>query len=53
MGAFAGWDMPLYYSTARAEHRAVRAGAGLFDVSHMGQLEVTGPGGARRPRARS
>lgn len=44
MGAFAGWDMPLYYSTARAEHRAVREGAGVFDVSHMGQLEVSGPG---------
>lgn len=44
MGAFAGWDMPLYYSTARAEHAAVREGAGVFDVSHMGQLEVTGPG---------
>ena len=44
MGAFAGWDMPLYYSTARAEHRAVRESCGLFDVSHMGQIEVTGAG---------
>lgn len=43
MGAFAGWDMPLYYSTASTEHRAVRTGAGLFDISHMGQIEVTGP----------
>ena len=43
MGAFAGWDMPLYYSTARAEHTAVRQSAGIFDVSHMGQLEVSGP----------
>ncbi len=43
MGEFAGWDMPLYYSTARAEHRAVREHCGLFDVSHMGQLEVSGP----------
>ncbi len=51
MGAFAGWDMPLYYSTARAEHTAVRQGAGVFDVSHMGQLEVTGPG-AREGLAR-
>ena len=44
VGPFAGWEMPLYYSTVREEHRAVREGAGLFDVSHMGQLEVTGPG---------
>jgi aminomethyltransferase len=44
MGAFAGWDMPLYYSTARAEHVAVRTASGLFDVSHMGQLEVSGAG---------
>lgn len=43
MGEFAGWDMPLHYSTARAEHRAVREHCGLFDVSHMGQLEVSGP----------
>ena len=42
MGGFAGWDMPLYYSTARAEHRAVREHCGVFDVSHMGQLEVSG-----------
>jgi len=44
MGAFAGWDMPLHYSTARAEHRAVRESCGVFDVSHMGQIEVSGPG---------
>jgi aminomethyltransferase len=44
MGAFAGWDMPLFYGGARAEHLAVRSSAGLFDVSHMGQLELTGPG---------
>jgi aminomethyltransferase len=44
MGAFAGWDMPLYYTTARAEHRAVREACGVFDVSHMGQLEVSGTG---------
>jgi aminomethyltransferase len=51
MGAFAGWDMPLYYSTARAEHRAVRERCGLFDISHMGQLEVSGAG-AREALAR-
>jgi aminomethyltransferase len=51
MGAFAGWDMPLYYSTARAEHRAVRERSGVFDISHMGQLEVSGAG-AREALAR-
>ena len=51
MGAFAGWDMPLYYSAARAEHRAVRERSGVFDVSHMGQLEVSGTG-AREALAR-
>jgi aminomethyltransferase len=39
---FAGWEMPLYYSSILAEHRAVRSGVGLFDVSHMGILTVEG-----------
>ncbi|MGA9840449.1 MAG: glycine cleavage system aminomethyltransferase GcvT [Thermoplasmata archaeon] len=39
---FAGWEMPLYYGSILAEHRAVRTGVGLFDVSHMGQLTVDG-----------
>jgi aminomethyltransferase len=39
---FAGWEMPLYYTSILAEHRAVRTGAGLFDVSHMGLLTVEG-----------
>jgi aminomethyltransferase len=39
---FAGWEMPLYYEGILAEHRAVRTGAGLFDVSHMGVLTVVG-----------
>jgi aminomethyltransferase len=39
---FAGWEMPLYYSSILAEHRAVRTGVGLFDVSHMGILTVSG-----------
>lgn len=39
---FAGWEMPLYYSSILAEHRAVRTGVGLFDVSHMGILTVEG-----------
>ncbi len=51
MGGFAGWEMPLHYSTARAEHRAVRQRCGLFDVSHMGQIEVSGAG-ARAALAR-
>jgi aminomethyltransferase len=42
MGAFAGWEMPLSYAGTRAEHRAVRARAGVFDVSHMGQIEIRG-----------
>jgi aminomethyltransferase len=42
LGGFAGWDMPLEYTTVREEHRAVRGRAGVFDVSHMGQIEVTG-----------
>jgi aminomethyltransferase len=39
---FAGWEMPLYYASILAEHRAVRTGVGLFDVSHMGILTVDG-----------
>jgi aminomethyltransferase len=41
---FAGWEMPVQYAGVIDEVRAVRTGAGLFDVSHMGQLEVGGPG---------
>ncbi len=40
---FAGWTMPLRYGSELAEHRAVRTRAGVFDLSHMAQLEVTGP----------
>ena len=40
---FGGWQMPLKYSSELAEHRAVRSAAGLFDLSHMGEVEVTGP----------
>jgi aminomethyltransferase len=39
---FAGWEMPVQYQGILAEHRAVRERAGLFDVSHMGQIEVRG-----------
>ena len=40
---FGGWDMPVEYSGIIAEHMAVRTAAGLFDVSHMGEIEVRGP----------
>ncbi len=43
MVEFGGWDMPVSYSTLSEEHRAVRAAAGLFDISHMGQIFVEGP----------
>ncbi len=39
---FAGWEMPVWYSSVGEEHRAVREAAGLFDVGHMGVLEVAG-----------
>ena len=40
---FGGWDMPVSYTTLSEEHRAVRTAAGLFDISHMGQVMVRGP----------
>jgi aminomethyltransferase len=40
---FGGWDMPVQYSGVLAEHRTVREGVGLFDVSHMGEIEIHGP----------
>ena len=43
---FAGWEMPLYYTSILAEHDAVRRSAGLFDVGHMGILTVDGPSAA-------
>src|SRR5881397_1030474 len=43
---FAGWDMPLSYRGAAEEHRAVRERCGLFDVSHMGEIELRGPAAA-------
>src|SRR5262245_14399187 len=39
---FAGWDMPIQYSAIIEEHQAVRTGAGLFDISHMGRLSFAG-----------
>jgi aminomethyltransferase len=43
---FAGWLMPLRYGSELAEHKAVRTAAGLFDLSHMGEIAVTGPDAA-------
>jgi len=41
---FGGWEMPVQYAGIVEEHRAVRTAAGLFDVSHMGEVEIEGPG---------
>ena len=46
MVPFGGWDMPIQYSGILAEARAVRSEAGLFDVSHMGRVDIWGPGAA-------
>jgi aminomethyltransferase len=46
MTGFAGWLMPLRYGSEIAEHKAVRGAAGLFDLSHMGEIAVSGPGAA-------
>jgi aminomethyltransferase len=43
MVPFAGWEMPVQYEGVIPEHRSVRRDAGVFDVSHMGELEVEGP----------
>ncbi len=43
MTSFAGWHMPLRYASETAEHLAVRRAAGLFDLSHMGEIAVAGP----------
>jgi aminomethyltransferase len=40
---FAGWEMPVQYQGVREEHMAVREGCGIFDVSHMGEIETSGP----------
>src|SRR3954463_6200332 len=44
---FAGWEMPVQYAGIREEHIAVRTRAGVFDVSHMGEVETTGPDAER------
>jgi aminomethyltransferase len=44
---FGGWDMPVQYSGIIEEHQAVRHAVGVFDVSHMGEIEISGPDAAR------
>src|SRR5688500_13222 len=44
---FAGWDMPVQYSSIAQEHTAVRRDAGLFDIAHMGRLFFEGPDASR------
>src|SRR3954465_66089 len=44
---FAGWEMPVQYTGIKDEHLAVRSHAGIFDVSHMGEIETTGPDAER------
>lgn len=44
LGPFGGWLMPIEYAGTLAEHRAVREAAGLFDLSHLGKVDVVGPG---------
>ena len=40
---FAGWHMPIQFKGVIQEHQCVREGVGIFDVSHMGEIEITGP----------
>jgi aminomethyltransferase len=49
---FAGWEMPVQYTSIVGEHRAVRTTAGVFDVSHMGQLSIAGDGAHEYLQAR-
>ncbi len=49
---FAGWEMPVQYAGIAEEHRAVRTGAGVFDVSHMGELRIAGDGAHEYLQAR-
>src|SRR6266478_10203456 len=41
---FGGWEMPVQYTNIMEEHLTVRKGAGLFDISHMGEVRLNGPG---------
>ena len=46
LGPFGGWEMPLHYAGVIAEHTAVRESVGVFDVTHLGKVSVTGPAAA-------
>ncbi|HZA17929.1 MAG TPA: glycine cleavage system aminomethyltransferase GcvT [Pseudonocardiaceae bacterium] len=46
LGSFGGWEMPIHYAGVVAEHTAVREAVGLFDVTHLGKVSVTGPAAA-------
>ena len=48
MGAFGGWAMPIEYRGTLAEHRAVREAAGIFDLTHLGKIDVEGSGSTSR-----
>ena len=43
MGEFGGWDMPIQYEGILAEHQQTRTASSLFDICHMGELEISGP----------
>ena len=46
LGSFGGWEMPIHYAGVVAEHTAVRKAVGVFDVTHLGKISVTGPAAA-------
>ena len=48
---FAGWDMPIHYGSQLEEHKTVRADAGMFDVSHMLPVDITGAGAPELDRS--
>jgi glycine cleavage system T protein (aminomethyltransferase) len=51
IGEFAGWSMPIEYAGTLTEHRAVRDSVGIFDLTHLGKIDVTGPGALDRLQA--
>jgi aminomethyltransferase len=51
MGEFAGWSMPIEYAGTLTEHRAVRGFVGIFDLTHLGKIDVAGPGALDRLQA--